>query len=49
MDGILGFAAGLFIIAYIIVDYNKNREKLKTLEKQVETLINEIKKLQEKQ
>lgn len=48
MDGILGFASCLFI-AYIIVDYIKNREKLKTLEKQVETLINEIKKSQEKQ
>lgn len=48
MDGILDFAACIFI-AYIIVDYINYRGKLKTLEKQVETLINDKKKSQEKQ
>ena len=36
-------------IAYIIKGYNKNRDKLKKLEKQMETLKNEIEKIKDKQ
>ena len=48
MDAVIAFGACLFI-AYIIVDYHKNRDKLKKLEKQVETLKNEIQEIKQQQ
>ena len=47
MDAVIAFGTCLFI-AYIIVDYNKNKDKLKKLEKQMETLKNEIENIKRK-
>ena len=47
MDAIFAFGICVFV-AYIIVDYQTNRKTLKKLEKEMETLKDEIEKIQEK-